>query len=248
MVVVARNHQVVDKLSVYIKNCATKFFSRYIDRPAIYVMHYLITGGKRGLGLALANNLTDHEVFAPSSKEWDVRNTYTFNSDCQFDRVIVNAALKDDHTVLDCDPTTMLDIFNVNCVGAVRTVQSVVHCLKPGSKIAIMTSQMGSTALTGGITLHGRYGDHYIQPTYSIAYRMSKAAVNKLVQCLALDLKSKGIAVYAIDPGWPKTDMGGPHASMDVDYCAKSILATIESLDIESTGKFYDWKGLLLEW
>lgn len=111
-----------------------------------------------------------------------------------------------------------------------------------------MSSQMGSTALTGGITLHGRYGDHYVPPTYSIAYRMSKAAVNKLVQCLALDLKSRGIAVYAIDPGWPKTDMGGQFASMEVDYCAKSILTTIERLEHEQTGKFYDWKGELLEW
>ena len=210
-------------------------------------MNYLITGGKRGLGLALANNLSETDtVFAPSSKEWDVRNPFIFNSD--YDRVIVNAAIKDDTTALNCDPATMLDIFNVNCVGAVRTVQSVYYCLKPGAKIAVMTSQMGSSALTGGITLHGRYGDHYIPPTYSIAYRMSKAAVNKFVQCLAIDLKPKGIAVYAIDPGWPKTDMGGPHASMEVDYCAKSILQTIEQLDLEATGQFYDWKGELLAW
>jgi len=210
-------------------------------------MHYLITGGKRGLGLALANNLQESDtVFAPSSKEWDVRHSFIFNS--EYDRVFVNAALKDDTTALNCDPAEMLDIFNVNCVGAVRTVQSVLYCLKPGAKIVIMTSQMGSTALTGGITLHGRYGDHYIPPTYSIAYRMSKAAVNKLVQCLAIDLKPKGIAVYAIDPGWPKTDMGGPHASMEVDYCAKSILSTVEKLTIEDTGKFFDWQGELLEW
>ena len=212
-------------------------------------MHYVITGGKRGLGSALANNIDkSNTVFAPNSKEWDVRYTLTFNNDYHIDRLIVNAAIKDEHTVLNCDPATMLDIFNVNCVGAVRTVQSVQHCLKPGSKIAIMSSQMGSTALTGGITLHGRYGDHYVPPTYSIAYRMSKAAVNKLVQCLALDLKSKDIAVYAIDPGWPKTDMGGPFASMEVDYCAKSVLATIEKLTIEDSGNFYDWRGELLEW
>lgn len=212
-------------------------------------MHYLITGGQRGLGLALANNISHpHTVFAPSSKEWDVRHTHTFNSDCQFDRVIVNAAIKDEHTALRSDPAHILDVLNVNCVGALRTVQSVDHCLKSSSKIVIMTSQMGSTALTGGITLHGRYGDHYVNPTYSVGYRMSKAAVNKLVQCLALDLKSRNIAVYAIDPGWPRTDMGGPFASMDTDYCAKSVLATIEQLTIEDTGNFYDWDGNQLEW
>lgn len=212
-------------------------------------MHYIITGGKRGLGLALANNLAKpNTVFAPSSKEWDVRHPLEFNKDCLIDRVIVNAAIKDESTALNSDPATVLDILNVNAVGALRTVQSVQHCLSEGAKIVFLTSQMGSTALTGGITLHGRYGDHYIPPTYSIAYRMSKAAVNKLVQCLALDLKSRGIGVYAIDPGWPKTDMGGQFASMEVDYCAKSVLSTIESLDIEETGHFVDWQGNLLEW
>jgi nucleoside-diphosphate-sugar epimerase len=211
-------------------------------------MRYLITGGKRGLGLALANNLPNHEVYAPSSKEWDVRNTYTFDNSTQFDRVIVNAAIKDDFTALNSDPSTVLDVLNVNAVGALRTVQSVQHCLSPAAKIVFLTSQMGSSALTGAITLHGRYGDHYIEPTYSIAYRMSKAAVNKLVQCLALDLKSQGIAVYAIDPGWPQTSMGGQFATMPVDYCATSILTTIEQLTIEDSGKFFDWKGDLLEW
>ena len=211
-------------------------------------MKYLITGGQRGLGKSLADNLTDHEVYAPSSKDWDVRYIKLFTNDTVFDRVIVNAAIKDEHTALNSDPSQVLDVLNVNAVGALRTVQSVQHYLNPHAKIVIMTSQMGSTALTGGITLHGRYGDHYVPPTYSIAYRMSKAAVNKLVQCLALDLKPKNIAVYAIDPGWPKTAMGGPFANMEVDSCAKSVISTIEKLTIEDSGKFFDWRGELLEW
>ena len=212
-------------------------------------MHYLITGAGRGLGKEFARQLhNDHKVSAFTSQEWDVRNHNIFSDSTQIDRLIVNAAIKDDHTALRSDCNTVLDVLNVNAVGALRTVQSVEHCLKPGSKIAILSSQMGSTALTGGITLHGRYGDHYVAPTYSIAYRMSKAALNKLVQCLAVDLKSRNIAVYAIDPGWPKTDMGGPFASMEVEFCAKSVIETIEKLTIEDTGKFYDWKGELLEW
>lgn len=211
-------------------------------------MKYLITGGQRGLGLALSKELKDHEVYAPSSQEWDVRHIRLFSDDTEFDRVIVNAAIKDEHTALRSDPAHILDVLNVNCVGALRTVQSVAHCLNPGAKIVILSSQMGSSALTGAITVHGRYGDHRIDPTYSVGYRMSKAAVNKLAQCLALDLKPRGISVYAIDPGWPKTDMGGPFASMEVDYCAKSVLATIESLTIEDSGNFYDWKGELLDW
>ncbi len=212
-------------------------------------MRYLITGAGRGLGKEFTKILSpNNEVFAYTREQWDVRYIKLFTEDTRFDRVIVNAAIKDEKTALQSDPTTVLDVLNVNAVGALRTVQSVLHCLEPGSKIAIMTSQMGSSALTGAITLHGRYGDHHIDPTYSIGYRMSKAAVNKLAQCLALDLKSRGIGVYAIDPGWPKTDMGGQFASMEVEYSAKSVLATIESLTQEDTGSFVDWLGNKLDW
>lgn len=213
-------------------------------------MKYLITGAGRGLGYELYNQLlaSKHEVFAPSSKQWDVRVPRWFSEDERFDRVFVNAAVKDDATALTASPDKVLEILNINAVGALRTVQSVNNNLNHNAKIILLTSQMGSSALTGAITLHGRYGDHYINPTYSIGYRMSKAALNKLAQCLAMDYKERGIAVYAIDPGWPKTDMGGPFATQEVDDCAKSIINLTEQLTLADTGNFYDWNGNKLEW
>ena len=212
-------------------------------------MKYLITGAGSGLGLALAQEVQSqgHTVLALSRQDWDVRYPSTF-IDSGFDRVIVNAAIKDEFTALSTEPDAILDVLNVNAVGAIRTVQSVRNCMNPGCKIIFLTSQMGSSALTGGITLHGRYGDHYIKPTYSIGYRMSKAALNKLAQCLALDLQPLGYGVWALDPGWPQTKMGGQFATMPVVDCARSIISTIESLDIEETGQFIDWNGNLLDW
>ena len=212
-------------------------------------MKYLITGAGSGLGLALAQEAESlgHDVLALSRQDWDVRNPSTF-IDSGFDRVIVNAAIKDEFTALGTEPEAILDILNVNAVGAVRTVQAVQNCLSPNAKIIFLTSQMGTSALTGGITLHGRYGDHHIKPTYSIGYRMSKAALNILAQCLALDLKPRNVGVWALDPGWPQTKMGGPFATMPVSDCARSVIATIETLDIDETGQFVDWQGNLLEW
>ena len=50
------------------------------------------------------------------------------------------------------------------------------------------------------------------QKSDHIAYRASKAALNKIMQGLTTDLTPDGIPVCVIDPGWVRTDMGGPHA------------------------------------
>lgn len=212
-------------------------------------MKYFITGAGSGLGQALAQEAESraHSVLALTRQDWDVRESSSF-IDQGFDRIIINAAVKDDYTALNSDPNDILDVINVNAVGALRTVQAVRNCLAANAKIIMLTSQMGSSALTGGITLEGRYGNHRIEPTYSIGYRMSKAALNKLAQCLALDLKPTGVGVWALDPGWPKTKMGGQFATMEVDYCAESIIDTIENLKFDSTGSFVDWNGNKLEW
>ena len=46
------------------------------------------------------------------------------------------------------------------------------------------------------------------------AYRSSKAAVNKVIQVLALELKEQGITVCPVHPGWVQTDMGGATADI----------------------------------
>ena len=44
----------------------------------------------------------------------------------------------------------------------------------------------------------------------SYAYRSSKAAVNSVVKSLSLDLAPRGITCIVMNPGWVRTDMGGP--------------------------------------
>ena len=41
----------------------------------------------------------------------------------------------------------------------------------------------------------------------SYGYRMSKSALNAAGKSLAIDLKSDGISVGILHPGWVKTDM-----------------------------------------
>jgi NAD(P)-dependent dehydrogenase (short-subunit alcohol dehydrogenase family) len=76
-----------------------------------------------------------------------------------------------------------------------------------------------------------------------IAYRASKAAVNKVMQGLATDLAPEGIAVCLIDPGWVQTDMGGPAASLTPTEVARGIISVSDTLTLARTGKFIEWTG-----
>ncbi|CUA94446.1 SDR family oxidoreductase [Pannonibacter indicus] len=76
-----------------------------------------------------------------------------------------------------------------------------------------------------------------------VAYRASKAAVNKVMQCLATDLEPENIAVGLIDPGWVRTDMGGGEADLTAEEVASGIVGLIENFDITRTGRFFRWTG-----
>ena len=76
-----------------------------------------------------------------------------------------------------------------------------------------------------------------------IAYRASKAAVNKVMQGLATALDDEKIPVALVDPGWVKTDMGGPSADLDAAQVAAGILSLAEALGMPQTGRFFLWSG-----
>jgi hypothetical protein len=76
-----------------------------------------------------------------------------------------------------------------------------------------------------------------------IAYRASKAAVNKVMQGLAADLHPDGIAVVLVDPGCVQTGMGGAEADLTPCEVAAGIVALAETLKFEQTGKFFWWNG-----
>ncbi len=69
-------------------------------------------------------------------------------------------------------------------------------------------------------------------------YRLSKWALNGLTMLLAGELSGK-VSVNAFDPGWVKTDLGGPRAPGTPADSAKGALALV-TLPFSETGKF--WK------
>lgn len=136
----------------------------------------------------------------------------------------------------DMDFAGFLDTLNVNTVGPLRLTQALLPNLRLSKlrpRVAVLTSRMGS--------LSSAQSD-------SLAYRASKAAANKVVQGLATDLVSDGIAVAAIHPGWVRTDMGGSAADIDATTSVRGIAAVLDGLSLATTGRFVDHGGNELPW
>ena len=83
--------------------------------------------------------------------------------------------------------------------------------------------------------------------TYAPAYSMSKTALNAFTRILAHTYRANGVLVNAVDPGWVRTDMGGPSAPRSPREGADTItwLATLPD-DGPSGGFFHDRRAI--EW
>ena len=81
--------------------------------------------------------------------------------------------------------------------------------------------------------------------TYAPAYSMSKTALNAFTRVLAAATRGTGLLVNAVDPGWVRTDMGGPGAPRGVKRGADTVvwLATLPA-DGPSGGFFHDRKPI----
>lgn len=120
--------------------------------------------------------------------------------------------------------------FEVNALGPLRVTTTLLDNLGEGSKVAIITSRMGSI---GDNTSGSRYG-----------YRMSKAAVNIAGVSLAHDLRDRGIAVAILHPGFVRTDMTNHNGNIDPPEAAKGLLARIDELTLETSGGLWHASGV----
>ena len=80
----------------------------------------------------------------------------------------------------------------------------------------------------------------------SYAYRASKAALNMMNRCYAIE-RSDVISV-AIHPGWVQTDMGGSNAPISPETSVNSMLEVFRKLKPSDNGKFLNYDGTELPW
>ena len=223
-----------------------------------------ITGGNRGIGKGLVEIFSEkHKVFFSAREENKAKSVIESIENENISYVIMDVAdeqsvlkgirslkektdsidilinnagilipgLKHKIDAIKTDDESILKTFNINTVGVLRVCKAVLPIMPVSSRIINISSGMGQ--------MEG-------MATGSIAYRLSKSALNALTIVLSQELSDKDIKVNAICPGWVQTDMGGYDANLTVKESVESIKKFALS-DNFPNGKFLR-HGEILPW
>ena len=72
-----------------------------------------------------------------------------------------------------------------------------------------------------------------------MAYSCSKAALDRYVRDMVPSLEGTGVLMNILDPGWLRTDMGGPDAPNDPDIVMPGALVPVVIENSEGSGRRY---------
>ena len=217
----------------------------------------LVTGANRGIGLEYCRQLQQRgdqvlAVCRQSSPELDaidveIKSGVDLTNDADranlvrrltgrsLDTVILNAGLLVSMGLDDLDSEAIRRQFEVNALAPLLLARSLVPLMPWGSRLALMTSRMGSI---DDNTSGGSYG-----------YRMSKVALNIAGKSLAVDLKPDGIAVAILHPGLVRTRMiqFNPRG-VSPEESVRGLLTRIDGLTLDNSGTFWHANGDVLPW
>ncbi len=137
---------------------------------------------------------------------------------------------------LDLTEAQFRSVIDVNLLGPLLMVQALADNLRAATgKVINVSSQVGSFDVAQRI---GR----------DASYASSKAALNMLSVKQSQVLQPDGVSVIALHPGWVRSDMGGPRATLDPADAASSIAVVVDGLTIDRTGSFLQWDGSVHPW
>lgn len=220
------------------------------------MQHVVITGGNKGIGLALVKQYLAQGdkvsvICRSASAELTALNVTVYSgveltdgaqikaladkfSAGNIDILINNAGIFSNETLDDFSVERIEQQFQVDALAPLWLSQVLLSAIKPGGKIAMITSRMGSIA----DNTSGRY----------YGYRMAKAALNAGSVSLARDVAARQIHVGIYHPGFVQTEMVGFAGDISADEAASLLKQRISELNADNSGKFYHSNGTELPW
>jgi len=226
---------------------------------------WLITGAKRGIGLALvkshlarggrvvaairnASAMDELDALRDAHSDrcelvfLDLAETAsvvkaTETLDGSIDVLISNAGVfgARNSSFMGLDYADALHAFDVNALGFVRLVEVFLALLRSSKRPRIGAI----TSLMGASSKLG---------VGMLSYRASKAALNKLVQAVGEELYADGVAVAALRPGSVQTRMNDFKGQITTSESAAGIIGVMDALQPSRPVKLIDYTGEELQW
>ncbi|MDB5803556.1 MAG: Short-chain dehydrogenase/reductase [Betaproteobacteria bacterium] len=225
--------------------------------------HALIIGASRGLGLALAAEYLRRGWNVTGTVRGDKRGALHALSDQntgrldveavditdeaqiaalsgrlagrRYDLLLVNAGIANsaEKTIAQVSTEDFVQLMLTNALAPMRVMTSLESLVPASGTLAVMSSGLGSIANTSG-AWH--------------AYSASKAALNMLMKGFAAQQAGDPRAMVVIAPGWVRTDMGGPGASLSVEESIPRVVDMLESRSGRPGIAYRDYTGATVPW
>jgi NAD(P)-dependent dehydrogenase (short-subunit alcohol dehydrogenase family) len=158
-------------------------------------------------------------------------------NDTAIDVLVNNAGIMGDTGPLEkIGPEEIARVFDTNVLGCWRVTRALLPAVQKSDqkKIAFITSKMGSIG-------DGPGGGYY-------PYRISKSGLNMLGANLAAELRSRGVHVVILHPGWVATRMGGMSAPTTAAESIAGMKKVIDGLGPDTSGRFFHAEGHEVPW
>ncbi|KAD6795570.1 hypothetical protein R6Q59_020529 [Mikania micrantha] len=155
-------------------------------------------------------------------------------------------------TLSKVEKSSLLLAYEVNAVGPILVTKHMWPLLKVGGG----TGTERDVAVVANISARvGSIGDNRLGGWHS--YRASKAALNQLTKCVAVELARKKDPVICIllHPGTVDTDLSRPFQKnvpkdklFTKEFSVQKLLSIIDSSKRHDNGKFIAWDGKEIPW